>query len=164
MLGGAAASARVVPRLGFSRAIWLPLGLLGILTAVYSQLTTFAPAVAISIVIGVIVTQLNVAVGPMIFRVTPRELLGRVTSTLNPLINAASIVGMLIGGALYSGPMRQFSASAGGIDFGPIDTIFLAVGLFCLAGAVYAYLNLDDSHLEPEPEPMAAAPSAANAD
>ncbi len=162
MLAGAAISARLVPKLGYRRAIWLPLGLLGSLTVVYSQLTSFLPAVIIAAVIGVIITQMNVAVGPLIFQVTPRELLGRVTSTLNPLINAASIAGMLIGGALYSGPLRHFSAAAGNITFGPIDSIFLAVGLLCVAGAVYAYLNLDASGLEPEP--IGAVPLPTEAD
>jgi hypothetical protein len=72
------------------------------------------------------------------FRVTPRDYVGRVSATLNPLMNAASLIGLIGGGLLYSTVMQNFSVTIGGIHFGPLDTIFLVTGLLCIIAGLYA--------------------------
>lgn len=141
-LAGAAISGAIVGRLGPARTIWTALFGLAGLVAVYSRQTHFIPAVVIVVGIGLVIPALNVAIGPLVMRATPRELLGRVMNTVNPLVQAANMIGMLAGGLLLGTIVADLDVTILGIHFGPIDTIFLGVALACCAGGLYAYRNL----------------------
>ena len=125
-------------RIGLARTLWISLIAIGVEVIVYSRMTSFAPAVAVLFAIGFVVPAANVSVGPIMFRATPRELIGRVSATINPLINGSTLLGLLVGGVLYSTVMRNFDVTVFGIHFGPLDTIFLAVGILCILGGLYA--------------------------
>jgi MFS family permease len=138
MIIGAIAWGFLAGRLGLARSVWMGLIGIGIAMMIYARTTSFIPGVIATFVIGLIVPAVNVAVGPIMFRVTPRALIGRVSSTLNPLMNGAMLLGLLAGGLLYSTVMSDFSVTIFGIHFGPLDTIFLGTGLMCVLGGLYA--------------------------
>lgn len=142
MLAGAILSGVLAMRLGLERMVWGSLGAIGLLILLYARMTDFAPAVAVIFFFGLVLAAINVAVGPLMLRETPRELVGRVSATLNPLTNAAMVVGLLTGGVLYGSVLPGFEAEVLGVRFGPIDTIYAGVGVLCLLGAGYAYATL----------------------
>ncbi len=142
MLLGALLATAWGARIGPARLLWGGLLALGGVTLIYARLTAFAPAVVVLAGIGVVIPAMSVAVGPIVLRATPRAFVGRVSATLNPLINAASILGALLGGVLYSTVLRGFRADVLGVHFGPLDTIFTGVGLLCLLAGLYAWANL----------------------
>jgi hypothetical protein len=79
---------------------------------------------------------------PLVLRVTPRALVGRVNSVIVPLWSAATLLSYVVAGALASGPLRSFHAVVLGLRVGSLDTLFTAAGLLCLAGALYARFEL----------------------
>ena len=142
MVLGALLAGMVAGRVGVERLLWGALLALGLLTLVYARLTSFGPALGVVSVIGLVIPAISVAISPIIFRATPREFVGRVSATLNPLGNAASLLGILLGGALYNTVLRDFHATVLGIRLGPLDTIFAGVGVLCLCAGLYAKANL----------------------
>jgi MFS family permease len=138
MIVGAVIWAFLTGRIGLARSVWIGLIGVGITMMIYARMTSFIPGVIATFAISVIVQAVNVAIGPIMFRVTPRDYVGRVSATLNPLMNAASLIGLIGGGLLYSTVMQNFSVTIGGIHFGPLDTIFLVTGLLCIIAGLYA--------------------------
>jgi MFS family permease len=139
LLGGALAM-----RLGMSRVVWLSVLLMGALIIAYSRMTLFTPAVALLFVAGLPNGAVNAVISPMLLRVTPRELIGRITSLLDPVIMLASIVGTALAGYLDAIVLRDFHASALGMSFGPVDTIFLGAGALFLLGGLLGAARLRD--------------------
>jgi MFS family permease len=148
MLAGSVLAAALATRIAPARMLWASLATMGLLILAYSRLTSLAPAVALVLLIGLVNPAINVAVGPIVFQATPREYLGRVMATINPVINAASILGVLLAGLLYSTVLQDFQVELFGVAFGPLDTIFAGAGIGCLLGAAYARANLN-----PNPSP-----------
>lgn len=142
MLGGALLAPAIVLRVGEERSLYLVLAGLAVLAAVYSRLTNPVPAVLVIIGMGLAIPSLNVAIGPLIMRATPREMQGRIGGLIDPVITAASIGGMLTGGMLYASLLGDFERTLIGFKFGPIDTIYSGMALFVFAGAVYAWTRL----------------------
>ncbi len=142
MLLGALLAGAFGARIGLTRLLWGGLLALGGLILIYARLSAFAPAVVVLVGIGVVIPAVNVAVGPIILGATPRAFVGRVSATLNPLANGAAILGVLLGGALYGTALREFRAHVLGVQFGPLDTIFMGVGLLCVFAGLYARANL----------------------
>ncbi len=128
----------LIGRIGLARSVWMGLIGVGLATMVYARMTAIVPGLAVTFVVGMIVPSINVAMGPIMYRVTPRALIGRVSATLNPLINAAMLIGLIGGGLLYSTVMQHFSVTILGIHFGPLDTILLGTGLMCVLAGLYA--------------------------
>jgi MFS family permease len=151
MVIGAVLAGVYAQRIGLARMLWLALLALGVLTVVYARLTSFVPAVALTFVHGLVIPAISVAIGPIILASTPREFVGRVSATLNPLGNAASISGTLLGGFLYSSALHDFHGTLYGIQFGPLDTIYIGVGILCMLGGLYAMANLRGEAQTPGP-------------
>ena len=143
----------VVNRIGIARIFWLSLYADGILLIVYARLTSYIPALVVLFVLGCITGLFNVAIGPLILRVTPREMMGRGTAVRVALITAVNLVGTLIVGVLVSSAFRNFHLEVMGIAFGAIDTIFVVAGLMALLSGVYAMLNV----FIPPPAPVEVA-------
>jgi MFS family permease len=149
MVIGALIWGRFVERFGPEKSIWMGLIALGILSIIYARMTSFAAALVANVGFGLLVPSINVAIGPILYRVTPREFMGRVNATIGPLISGSTMIGLFGGGLLYSTVMRDFDASIAGIHFGPIDTIFIGTGILCLVGGVNAMrLRLPDMAAE----------------
>lgn len=137
-LVGAVVLAGTARRVGLLRLVWGGLILAGLALMAYSRMTAFLPAVAVIFLLGVVFSGPNVAVMPIILRETPRDKIGRVSSVLNPLIQGAGIISMLVAGALVSTALHGLHAAALGTHFGPIDSVLLGSGVIAAAGGIYA--------------------------
>ncbi len=139
---GALLGAVFAQRLGVARVLGFGLLADGLLVLIYARLDNFAAALCVQFLIGLLVAGVNVAIGPLMFHIIPKELLGRVLALANPLFAIASI--LAIGGAGYldSTLLRDFHTSLLGLSFGPLDTIFLGAGLLATLGGLYAVVNL----------------------
>jgi MFS family permease len=136
-------------------------------------MSDFWIAAALVGVIGVAQAGLNVAIGPLLLQSAPREMIGRVSSILNPTIMIATLVGAALGGYLDSDLLRGFSATVLGMRFGPVDTILTGAGVIALAGALFALVGLQGIRTqaqaqqppaEEQPVVMAALPFAIEAE
>jgi hypothetical protein len=105
-------------------------------------MTLFVPALVVLFVGGIAQALVNVAVAPLVLQVTPRDLIGRVTTVLNPLMTLASLLSIALAGYLDSTLLHDFHATLLGVRFGPIDTIFLAAGILVVLGGLYAMVAL----------------------
>lgn len=141
MLAGALVGTVLTSRLDLPRLLWSSLLIVGVLTLAYARLTAFWPAVAVIFVLGIFVTQLQIALGPMMFQATPRNYIGRVSATFTPLLNAGMIGGLLLGGLLYGTVLRDVHLDLAVIHVGPLDTIFSGAGLICIVAALFARRN-----------------------
>jgi len=141
-LAGAIVSGIYAGRLGLTRMLWLSLVVAGALVLVYARLTSFGPALLVLFLIGVPSGTLNVVINPLLLQVTPRAFVGRVGALLMPVIGVASMLSIVVSGALDSTVLHGFHAHLFGVTVGPIDTIFSAAGLLSVVGGLYAFLTL----------------------
>lgn len=141
LLGAALASA-FVPRIGLERTVWLTFVALGVLVLVWSRMTAYVPALVVIFLVGIPQAALNVAISPLMLQVTPRELVGRVTAILVPLVNISNLISLALAGYLASTVLAGFNTDVLGVHFGPIDTIFGVAGILCIIGGIYALMNL----------------------
>jgi MFS family permease len=122
----------------------LPVGLIvvGVGAAVYSRSTALWFALIVLFCMGVPLAAVNSMAGPLVFRSTPRDMLGRVFGVITPVQQAASFGSIAIATWLASTVLSGLDARVLGIHFGPIDTIFLFAGIIILCGGVWALANL----------------------
>lgn len=142
MILGAIIAGAFAQKIGLTRTLWLSLLGIALLITAYARSTDIWVAIAIMGVAGIPQAALNVAVGPLMLQSTPREMVGRVSSIINPTITISTLVGAALGGYLDSTVLHGFSATLLGIHFGPVDTIFTAAGLIALVGALFAAFGL----------------------
>lgn len=150
MLLGAVLAGAFAERIGVIRVFWGGLILVGVFLLAYSRLTSFWPAFALILVAGIPLAALNVATGPLILRSTPRTMVGRVSSVIDPMIMLATIVGGALAGYLDSTVLRGFSVEVYGQHFGPVDTIFGVAGILAIVGGLYVMLALRGVRLQME--------------
>jgi MFS family permease len=141
-LVGAVALSGTAQRIGLTRLVWGGISLAGLAMMAYSRLTSFVPAAAVIFLLGAAIAGPNVAAMPLILRETPRDRIGRVSAVLNPFMQGAGIVSMLVAGALVGSVLHGLSLSALRTHFGPVDTVFLVSGLLSVAGGLYAAWSL----------------------
>ncbi len=139
---GATLAGFFAERLGVGRTFWLCLLLAGVVVVVLSRVTTFGLALALFALIGLFITSVNVAVGPLMLRATPRELLGRVNSVIGPAISASILIGTALAGYLDGETLRDLHVVIAGTIFGPADTIYTGAGLLFIASALVARVGL----------------------
>lgn len=70
---GAVLAGALAERVGLARMMWLSLTGMGVAMLVWSRMTTFAPALGVLFVTGVLQSGLNVATVPLVLRVTPKR-------------------------------------------------------------------------------------------
>lgn len=129
--------AMVASRIGLARLLWVSMSLMGLIVIVLSRMTSIAPALALMLAIGFLNAGLNVAASPLMMRETPQELMGRVMSIFQPVMNLAILISTALIGYLASVTLRDFHLTWEGMRFGPIDTIWLGGGvLITLSGLV----------------------------
>lgn len=145
---GALISAFITDRLGAVRTFWGCLVLTGLLILIFSRQTNFAPALVIYFLVGIPVSALNTALFPILLHATPREFMGRVNAILNPLQSVADLLATVLAGYLAGSLLENFHATAFGITFGPIDSLFSIAGLMILSGGIYALLSLRHLRLD----------------
>ena len=154
---GAALASTLAQRLGLTRTFWLSLVAAGVLVLVYARLTSLVPALVVLFLIGLVTTAVDVAAGPLVLNVTPRELVGRVAALLNPALTLVTMLSIAVAGYLYSTVLQSFHATLVGITFGPIDTIFTVTGILVVVGGLYAMVNLRGVTLNTETDPSTEA-------
>ena len=132
-----------------------------------SEQTSFwkeLPFLVLIALVGIFQAGLNVAAGPLLLHVTPRELVGRVSSVIDPMSSLASIVSIGLAGILASTVLQHLDATLLGLHFGPIDTIFTGTGILVVLGGLYAMVNLRGVTLAGEKQPAPVATPAAAAE
>lgn len=142
VLVGAALGGAFAQRIGLTRMVWSSVVGLGIVLVVWARMTLFVPALVVLFVGGIAQAMANVAVAPLMLQVTPRDLIGRASAVLTPLMTLASLVSIALAGYLDSTALHGFHAAVLGVQFGPIDTIFLAAGILVVLGGLYAMVAL----------------------
>jgi MFS family permease len=101
-----------------------------------SRATALPPALVIMACTGLFAGAVNVAISAIMLEVTPQQMLGRVVSVVNPLVQLASIVSMGGFGFLAGTVLAGLHARVAGLTFGPYDTIFGACGLIIVASGL----------------------------
>ena len=109
---------------------------------VLARLTSIGPGLALYFLFDLAQGPLNVCVMPLLLHATPRELVGRVSSVLEPAIMLASVASMVVVGILDSTVLQGLHLTALGMRFGPVDTIYTAVAMLMLIAGVYAMFSL----------------------
>jgi MFS family permease len=154
---GAVLAGPVAKRLGEARVFAGGIALTGLVILVYSRTTSLPVAVAVLGLAGVPLAAVNVVVSPLVLRVTPVHLLGRVNAVLNPLVYLASITSMAVAGFLASTVLRDLRVVVGGTTFGPIDTVFAVSAVLMVTAGVAALAPLTRPGTAPaaDEEPVA---------
>lgn len=142
---GALAAGWLAARIGSRRIFWGGLVVSGVLIIAYSRMTLLVPALVALVGVGLVVGAINAAISPLLLEATPQEMLGRVVAVVNPLTQVASITALAASGILASTVLRNMHVVAGGMTFGPYDTIFGISGLFFIAGGIAAIRPLRTS-------------------
>jgi MFS family permease len=163
LIVGALTGGLFATRLKMTRVVWLALVTMGIFIVAYARMTLFWPAVALIFIMGLPNGALNVVTGPLILRIAPREMVGRVTSLLDPVIMIASIIGTAIAGYLDAVALRGFHADLLGMTFGPVDTIFMGAGALVFLGGLLALARLREPASTTTAEPAGTAEIAETA-
>ena len=153
---GAVAFSVLATRLGMPAMFCAGMALLGILMLVYAQLASVPAGLVLIFLFGLVFPAVNIAISPILLRVTPRAYLGRVGGTLNPLINVATLLGVLGGGIVYGSLGESFSVTFTGVRFGALDGLLSFTGLTSIAAAVYAWRRFASAAVREE---MDAAPA-----
>ena len=141
--GGVLVGSLLAPRLdrSYSTPGLLVCGVLvmGVLVIIFSRMTEFVPAVVILALAAVPLGVINSILIPYIIRTVEPEILGRSMIALNTLPTVAALVGIAGASWLVSSALIGFDVTLGGLQFGPVDTVFTAAGaLIVLTGAVTA--------------------------
>ncbi len=142
IIGGSILASVFAQRIGLIRSVWLSLFGAGIVLTILTRMTNFTIALPFFLLIGLAEAVLNTAIGPLVLGSTPREMVGRVVSVLNPLISAAQLLSLGLAGYLASTLLRNFHQEIFGLTFGTYDTIFLASGVLAIFAGIYTWLAL----------------------
>ena len=153
---GAALASILAKRVNLSKMLSFSLLGWGVLVLVFARLTTFAPALVIFFLLGGLNAGVNIAVGPLLLKNTPKDLVGRVVSVLTPAVTTASMLATIVAGTLASTVLKGLNIHVLSVQFGPIDTIFTATGLLAVLGGIYALLSFN--HIERETPTGQAGP------
>lgn len=131
----------LVKRLGAMRVFWLSMCLIGIFSLIYARQSTLLAALLVSGLMGLPQGTLNTALTPLLMRIIPQKLMGRVMSVFTTLQTLCNLVSISLAGLLGS-LMAGFHANLLGITFGPYDTIYMVAGLFMILGGFYTMFNV----------------------
>ncbi len=162
---GAIAFSVLASRFGMPAMFCAGMALLGLEMLVYAQFTDVPAGLALIFLFGLVFPAVNIAISPIMLLVTPTAYLGRVGGTLNPLINVATLVGVLAGGVIYGLLGESFSVRLLGIEFGALDGLLSFTGLTSIAAAIYAWRRFASTAVRDEMEdaPGREPPESSNA-
>nr|BBH91946.1 MFS transporter [Thermogemmatispora argillosa] len=160
-IAGALIAGLIANRLGLPRLLWGATCALGLTTLLLARMTSIGPAFGLIFLVGATWIAVNVAVEPLVLRLTAREFVGRVTAVLTPAGSLASVLSAALAGALVSTVLHDFRGAVFGLTFGPVDTFFSGIGSLVLLGSAIVRLLLHDIHFVDE-QPGAEASSPAS--
>jgi MFS family permease len=134
-IAGAISTGALAQRIHLGRLTWLALIGGGLALIGLSRCTSVGLAIVMYALLGAMVGIINAADPPIILRVAPQHMLGRVSSVFSPLVQLTNIAAMAIAGLLASTVLRGFHVVIAGLAFGPYNTILAISGLlFITAG------------------------------
>jgi MFS family permease len=139
---GAVITGVFAERFGLERVLSWSIFAAGILFLVIARMTSLAPAMALIGVMGICQAAISVVVGPLVLKVTPRNLIGRVAAIMNPTSTLAMLISSVLGGYLASTVLVGLHTTILGTTFGPIDTIFTGAGVLIVLAGFYLMRNL----------------------
>lgn len=128
---------RVIERLGGRRLLAVACAVLGVLSLVYAQSVSVAMAIGAVFLMGLVTSSFNIAIGPLMMRVTPREFLGRVSGTIGPVMNGSLLVGAGVGGAAVA--MAGTTLTLGGLHLNVLVWLITLSGVVILLGGFVAF-------------------------
>ena len=129
-------------RIGEARISWISFLGMGSVILLFSRMVWLWPALLLFGLDGFFNAGLTVVVGPLMMRVTPREMLGRVSAIMTPFVMVAEMVSAALAGYLVSTVLYGFHATIAGLQFGSIDIIIAVIGLLTIGTSIYAMLAL----------------------
>lgn len=139
---GALITALFVARLNIGYAFSIAVLFIGALMIVYARTHNLIVALICIFMTGLLVAAVNVMVGPLMLKVTPREMVGRVAATMISVLAIGSFLSIFILSFIASTILHNFHAVVLGVGFNTYDTIFALTGLFALLGGIYACYNM----------------------
>ena len=148
VLGGALAK-----RVGLTRLLWTSVILTGIAAIALSRQTSLVPGLVLGFLLGVPNGTLNVTLMPLVLQATPRDMVGRVMTVLEPAMTAAQVASVALFGTLASTLFSNFRASVLGAQFDTYDVLILIPGLLCLVAGTIAFVSLRHVSSGPEASP-----------
>ena len=104
--------------------------------------TNMVAALSFIALTGVCQGGLSVALWPMVLKVTPRGLVGRVAAVFNTIPTLAELLGAVLAGYLVGSIRRDWHVLFLGLSFGSITSIFTVAGLLILLAGLYLLRNL----------------------
>ncbi len=131
--------------LGEVKVFWLSFLMWGSCMVVFGRTTNFIVGFVLFFLLGFANAGINVVVGPLLLKVTPRKFVGRVQSVNTPLITGSSLISTALAGLLASTILHGFHVSLLGSTFGALDTIFSASGFIVIGAGIYVLLALRGS-------------------
>ena len=149
---GAISAGLFAQRIGVAKMLWLSVIGTGILVLIFARLTNLVPALGILFLLGIVITSASVAIMPLLLHVTPQELVGRVTSVLNPTMSLASVISVALVGYLDSTLLHNLHLNLFGLALGPVDTIFSGAGLCFVLSGFYIMVGLRGVTLKSLPD------------
>jgi MFS family permease len=144
LLGGV-----VAKRIGLVRIFWGSIVLVGIAAIALSRQTALVPGLVCAFLVGIPNGSLNVALMPLVLRVTPKEMVGRVMNVIEPAMTVAQVTSIAIFGTLASTIFASFHADLLGQAFDAYDALILLAGLLCLLAGALAYTSLRRADVTP---------------
>lgn len=142
LIVGSATTSYIVQRIGRARTYWFSALAMGVLTIVYARLTNYIPALVLMFLQGLLTGDMEVIMISLVIQIAPRDFVGRVLSVFTLLYGLIWLISPLLAGYLVSDVLQNLHTVFFGMVFGPIDTIFTAVGLLAIIGGVYAMVTL----------------------
>jgi len=131
-----------ISRVGVTTMFYGSLLATGLLVIVYARQTTLLGGAVVLLLIGLSMSGVQVAVTPLVLRLVPIALIGRVISIMTPVAMVSLSISTATAGLVDTAMSPRFHVTVLGIPFGPVDTIFSAAGLLITAGGVYAMRSL----------------------
>ena len=129
-------------RIGEGKMLGLAIGTWGLLLLIFARMTSFLPGLVLFALLGLANAGSNVVVGPLKWRVTSREFIGRVEAAFTPLIIASQMVSVTIAGYLTGTVLNGLHATFLGMVFTPVDTIFTGAGILVVCAGVYGLMAM----------------------
>lgn len=139
---GAIVFAVIGGKIGAARVFSYGLLLGGVGITLYSRSTVLWVALVMLFLTAVPVSGVNSMTGPLLFRETPKEMVGRVVGVINPVQEVASFGSIAIATWLASTVLSDLDAHVLGVHFGTIDTIFFGGGIVIAVTGAWAVVVL----------------------
>ena len=139
---GAAVTSYVAQHIGRAQIYWFSEIAVGILMLMYARVTSYVPALVLMFIQGFCGSGTEVLMIALVMQVTPRDFVGRVLAVFTLAYGLVWLISTLLAGYLASVLLHNLHAVFLGMIFGPVDTVFTAVGLMAIIGGMYAMVTL----------------------